>query len=236
MTVTSYTGKRQSKGRRAHSERSFPLTPVLIGVGGALAVLLFASAALRSHASQSALAKHYGPQVTSASFFAPTRQGAIAAATAFEQYYLIADLQDEVTARQKVMARTDQTFQKQMKAMLDDLFLNAADNPLVKAKATGAQYVAKTWPISFVVNAYAPNRAVVSIWSSTLAGVLSEAVPRVGYTRDRITINRVDDRWLVSNYETLPPIVPYSSAMDSTTKEKTFYKYQKGAQFYDFAL
>lgn len=234
MSVTSYSRSRGSsrRGRGGDGEKPW-LMPALIGVG-ALAVVLFLFNAA-SGGGKTAVKAPTGSAVTGAEIYAPSKEGAAAAATAFEKLFLVADLEDAATARKAVMALVAKSGQVGVGRQLEELFGGQDENPLYSAKAAGVGYVADVVPLKYTIESFGADRASVVVWSWTLSGIEGQAMPRSAYVRDRVGLVREGGTWKVASYEQLPALVPFVSTAQKTTSEKGFYEEDEGGELYEQA-
>ncbi len=229
MATRSYTTRRQSGRRRPPNRISG--SAVAAGVGGLLVVVMLVLGAAGA-AKKPAGAKNAnrGASVTGAP---QSQRGAVAAATAFENAYLVVDLKDQAEGRNQILAKTAKSFQTQVSRNLDDLFARVAGNPLLVAQQEGVDHIARTWPVNYRVESYTPQKAVVTIWSCVIAGIRETAVPRISWMRDRLTMTREAGDWKLAGYRELTPLVPNLSQADKPTNDSEFYAAQEGAVFYD---
>lgn len=203
-----------------------------------LAALLFVllgsgeSGSTEQSKAKSSPARVYPTQTTRGGPFAPTEAGAVAAATAFETGWILVDLRSTQDALDWSDKQAASEFQLRMSQMVEERLAQAEDGALQAAKSEGETYFARTWPISYRVKEYKPDRAVVTIWSSNVAAIDRKATPRVSWTTDTVTVVREDDTWRVAGYKTEQPIVPYLSGIDKASTDEEFFEAQEGAEFY----
>lgn len=173
--------------------------------------------------------------ITGTGEYAKTQAGAVTAATDFYIYFLLVDLDDPVTGRERLMASAAPEYQQQLAGELDQLFELQASNPLYKAKQNDQSHVAKAWPLTYRAEQFTGNTARVSIWASTLAGIEGEAPPRVGYAQAEVALRWIGESWMVTKMTESPAPVPYLSAQDDVSSDAEFYSRTKGMVFYDQA-
>lgn len=231
----------RSYSRSPRSRRLGLSLPVKLVLGGVAALLLLpvvlSVLGLLGGPKSAAITtvRHYPPQLASRTSFAPTREGAVAAATHFEKDYLLADLRDEGTARPDLEGMATPRFRPTLSRLLDELYARVQGNPLLIAEREGTPNVAKIWPVTYTVERYDTQRAHVVIWAATLAGIKDTAAPRISWTRDRVKLVKEARAWFVDDYQALTPIVPQVSRELMPTRDPQFYAAQKGAHEYDLA-
>lgn len=242
MAVSNYTNRTRGTSQGAPmTERYFVpivIVGVLILVLSAVALLSLRSAGEGSKApsrSEAKPAAAYPIQTTRSTTFAPTKAGAVAAATAFESRFIVLDLESEVVARDWAGSQAAKSFEGGMAELLDERLKNFENAPFRQAKEDGKEYFAKTWPVTYRVRSFSASRAVVTIWSSNVSAIERQASPRVSWTTDTITVQREDGTWKIADYRVDPPIVPYLSGADKATSDDDFYASQKGAEQYAVA-
>lgn len=235
MAVTAYTKTRSGSRSRTSANTDKPwLVPAVIGVGS-LAALLFLFVAVNNPAPRAGAKAPVQAQITGLPAYAQTEQGAVAAATAFEKYFLVADLDEAEVARAKVMAQVAPKGKEAVGKQFEELMAAQTESPLYAAKDASGVYIADVVPLKFFVESYADTEATISIWSMTVSGIEGQAVPRVSYVRDRISLVRDANTWKVSSYAQRPAPVPYVSAAQRTTTESGFYEEMEGGELYEQA-
>ncbi len=219
-------------GRRSYSGDPKALPVVPVAIGAALVVVLLV-VVLGGRGGQ-AVAKSEVPQIAGRGNYAPSLRGASAAATAFERYYLVADLEELEVARKKLLALTLPDYQNRISGQLNGLF-GEGEHPLKEAKDDGVPFVAKVYPLEYKAKAVNDSQVDVTVWSSTLAGIKDAAVPRVSYSRSQLRMEWTGKTWLLADYKELPAPVPFITANQRGSSDDDFYRAMEGAKSYDDA-
>lgn len=164
---------------------------------------------------------------------APSIDQAIATATAFDQRLQRVDDADEAAASDALLAMSTPQYEDELQDRLDALYERLNSTPIATAASDGDAVYARSVPVTHKVKKIDGKRVQVVIWSVSLAGVERVVSPRASWMRNAVSLEQAEGEWRVSGYEELTPLVPTALAQDQPTVERSFWKAQEGAEFYE---